>query len=55
MPNFRLTGRLLMPPSADEWLAEKHLARLVVEVADGVSLSAMSKSNRGSGSAFRAR
>jgi transposase len=54
MPNFRPTDRLtgfLMPPSADEWLPEKHLARFVVEVVDGLDLSAMRKSYRGSGSA----
>src|SRR6201989_3310069 len=54
MPNFRHTDRLtgfLMPPSVDEWLPEKHLARFVVEVVDGLDLSAMSKSYRGSGSA----
>jgi transposase len=54
MPNFRSTDRLtgfLMPPSVDEWLPEKHLARFVVEVVDGLDLSAMSKSYRGSGSA----
>jgi transposase len=54
MPNFRPTDRLtgfLMPPSVDEWLPEKHLARFVVEVVDGLDLSAMSKSYRGSGSA----
>jgi transposase len=52
--NFRPTDRLtnfLMPPSVDEWLPEKHLARFVVEVVDGLDLSAMSKSYRGSGSA----
>src|ERR1700746_2271463 len=54
MPNFRPTDRLtgfLMPPSVDEWLPQKHLARFVVEVVDGLDLSAMSKSYRGSGSA----
>jgi transposase len=54
MPNFRPTDRLtsfLMPPSVDEWLAQRHLARFVVEVVDGLDLSAMSKSYRGSGSA----
>jgi transposase len=54
MANFRYTDRLtgfLMPPSFDEWLPEKHLARFVVEVVDGLDLSAMSKSYRGSGSA----
>jgi transposase len=54
MPNFRPTDRLtsfLMPPSIDEWLPQRHLARFVVEVVDGLDLSAMSKSYRGSGSA----
>jgi transposase len=54
MTNFRPTDRLtgfLMPPSVDEWLPQKHLARFVVEVVDGLDLSAMSKSYRGSGSA----
>jgi len=45
----RATGYLL--PSVDEWLPEKHLARFVVEVIDGLDLSAMSKSYRGAGSA----
>jgi transposase len=40
-----------MPPSVDEWLPQRHLARFVVEVVDGLDLSAMSKSYRGSGSA----
>src|ERR1700692_2847595 len=54
MPNFRPTDRLtgfLMPPSVDEWLPQTPLARFVVEVVDGLDLSAMSKSYRGSGSA----
>src|SRR5246500_5489004 len=54
MTNFRPTDRLtgfLMPPSVDEWLPQKHLARFVVEVVDGLDLSAMSQSYRGSGSA----
>jgi len=41
----------LLPPSVDEWLPEKHLARFVVEVVDGLDLRAMSGSYRGSGSA----
>jgi transposase len=52
--NFRPTDRLtgfLMPPSVEEWLPQRHLARFVVEVVDGLDLSAMSKSYRGSGSA----
>ena len=28
----------LLPPSVDEWLPEKHLARFVVEVIDGLDL-----------------
>jgi transposase len=35
----------------DEWLPERHLARFVVEVIDGLDLSAMSNSYRGTGSA----
>src|ERR1700724_3824395 len=46
----RATG-FLLPPSLDEWLPERHLARFVVEVIDGLDLSAMVKSYRGSGSA----
>jgi transposase len=52
--NFRPTDRqtgFLMPPSVDEWLPQRHLARFAVEVVDGLDLSAMSKSYRGSGSA----
>src|ERR1700691_627742 len=52
--NFRPTDRLtsfLMPSSVEEWLPQRHLARFVVEVVDGLDLSAMSKSYRGSGSA----
>src|SRR5260370_3446810 len=54
MSNFRPidgdTG-FLLPPSVDEWLPEKHLARFVVEVIDGMDLRAMSGSYRGTGSA----
>jgi transposase len=49
-PIDRQTGYLL-PPSVDEWLPEKHLARFIVEVIDGIDLRAMSGSYRGSGSA----
>jgi transposase len=42
----------LLPPSVDEWLPERHLARFVVEVIDGLDLRALSGSYRGSGSAF---
>jgi transposase len=54
MSNFREFDRatgFLLPPSLDEWLPERHLARFVVEVIDGLDLSAMVKSYRGSGSA----
>ena len=54
MSNFRTIDRAtgyLLPPSVEEWLPEKHLARFVVEVIDGLDLSAMSKSYRGAGSA----
>src|SRR5450432_2194842 len=54
MSNFRTIDRqtgFLLPPSVDEWLPERHLARFVVEVIDGLDLRAMSGSYRGSGSA----
>jgi len=54
MSNFRPTDRqtgFLMPPSVDEWLPERHLARFIVEVVEGLDLRAMSGSYRGSGSA----
>ena len=40
-----------MPPSVDEWLPEKHLARFVVEVIASLDLRAMTGSYRGSGEA----
>jgi transposase len=54
MSNFRPIDRdtgFLLPPSVDEWLPERHLGRFVVEVIDGLDLSAMSRSYRGAGSA----
>jgi transposase len=54
LDNFRTIDRktgYLLPPSIDEWLPERHLARFVVEVIDGLDLSAMSRSYRGTGSA----
>jgi transposase len=54
MSNFRTIDRetgFLLPPSVDEWLPEKHLARFVVEVMEGFDLRTMSGSYRGSGSA----
>jgi transposase len=40
-----------MPPSVEDWLPQRHLARFVVEVVDGLDLRAMSGAYRGSGSA----
>jgi transposase len=54
MCNFRQIDRdtgFLLPPSVDEWLPQRHLARFVVEVVDGLDLSAMTRSYRGAGSA----
>jgi transposase len=54
MSNFRPINRaidFLMPPSVDEWLPQRHLARFVVEVIEGLDLRAMSGSYRGSGEA----
>jgi transposase len=54
LSNFRTIDRetgFLLPPSVDDWLPERHLARFVVEVIDGLDLSAMSRSYRGTGSA----
>jgi transposase len=54
MKTFRPVDRdtgFLMPPSVDEWLPERHLARFVVEVIAGLDLRAMVGSYRGSGEA----
>jgi transposase len=54
MNNFRPINRdtgFLLPPSVDEWLPERHLARFVVEIIDGIDLSALVNAYRGSGSA----
>jgi transposase len=54
MSNFRPTDRridYLMPPSVEEWLPQRHLARFVVEVVESLDLRGMSASYRGSGSA----
>ena len=54
MSNFRQVDRrtgFLLPPSIDEWLPERHLARFVVEVIEQLDLSAMVKAYRGAGSA----
>ena len=52
MSNFRPINRdtgFLLPPSVDEWLPQRHLARFVVEVIDGVDLSELVKAYRGAG------
>ena len=54
MSHFRTIDRetkYLLPPSVDEWLPEKHLARFIVEVIDGLDLGRMCGAYRGSGSA----
>ena len=54
MNHFRPIDReagFLMPPSVDEWLPERHLARFVVEVIAGLDLRAMTGCYRGSGEA----
>jgi transposase len=54
MSNFRPIDRdtgFLMPPSVDEWLPQRHLARFVAEVVEGLDLRAMTGSYRGSGEA----
>ena len=54
MNNFRPIDRqtaYLLPPSVEDWLPERHLARFVVEMVDQLDLSAMSRAYRGSGSA----
>lgn len=41
MSNFRPINRdmdFLMPPTVDEWLPQRHLARFVVEVVEGRDL-----------------
>lgn len=54
MSHFRAIDRdteYLLPPSVQDWLAEAHLARYVVEVIDGLDLSAMERAYAGRGSA----
>jgi len=54
MKNFRPVDRdtgFLMPPSVDDWLPEKHLARFVVEMIASLDLRTMTGSYRGSGEA----
>ncbi len=54
MSNFRPINRdtgFLLPPSVDEWLPQRHLARFVAEVIEGLDLRAKTGSYRGSGEA----
>jgi transposase len=54
MANFRAVDRAtpyLLPPSVEDWLPERHLARFVVEVLEQMDLSALTESYRGTGSA----
>ena len=54
MGNFRDVDRqtaFLLPPSVDESLPERHLARFIVEVIEGLDLGGMIGAYRGSGSA----
>ena len=53
MARFRPIDRetpMLLAPSVQEWLTERHLARYVVEVVESLDLSALEQSYRGSGS-----
>ena len=40
----------LLPPSVQEWLPEAHLARYVVDVVEGLDLSALERAYAGRGS-----
>jgi transposase len=54
MSNFRAIDRksgYVLPPSVDEWLPERHLARFIGEVIDDLDLGRMSGAYRGTGSA----
>lgn len=54
MSRFRPINRdidFLLPPSVQEWLPEGHLARYVVEVVEGLDLSALERAYAGRGSA----
>jgi transposase len=54
LAKFRPINRLLnllLPPSIQDWLPQKHLARFVVDVVESLDLSALEQSYRGSGSA----
>jgi transposase len=54
MSNFRPITRaidFLLPPSVQEWLPERHLARYIVEVVEDLDLSALERAYSGRGSA----
>ena len=54
MSNFRHVNSdtgFLLPPSVDEWLPERHLARFVVEVIDRLNIGGMIGAYHGAGSA----
>lgn len=54
MSNFRPIARaidFLLPPSVQEWLPARHLARYIVEVVEGLDLSALERAYGGRGSA----
>lgn len=54
MSNFKPVDRgtgFLLPPSVDEWLPERHLARFVVEMVEQLDVSSMTRAYRGAGSA----
>lgn len=40
----------LLPPSVQEWLPQAHLARYVVDVVEGLDLSALERAYAGKGS-----
>jgi transposase len=53
MSHFRPITRdvdFLLPPSVQDWLPEGHLARYVVEVVEGIDLSALERAYAGRGS-----
>ncbi len=53
MSHFRPILRdvdFLLPPSVQDWLPEGHLARDVVEVVEGLDLSALERAYAGRGS-----
>ena len=39
----------LLPPSLQDWLPEDHLARFVVDIVDGLDLSALKRAYSGGG------